>query len=59
MEGLMVLSAVVFWLVGIVMNAKIADKKNIGTTGIALASVFLGPILPYMYLLAVPSNPEK
>ena len=59
MESIMIMPVLLFWIGGVVLNVMIANKKRIGNVGILLVSIFLGPVLPYLYLLAVPSNLEK
>ena len=42
------------WIVGIVVNAMIAGEKNRSVGGVIVASIFLSPVVSYLYLLAVP-----
>ncbi len=41
------------------MNAMIADRKNISVLWVFVVSIFLTPVIPYLYLLAIPVQEEE
>lgn len=52
-----------FWILVyggfVAMNGMIAHQKGRNVNATVTVSTFLTPILPYLYLLAVPALPKK
>jgi len=47
---------IIFWIILIFLNGVIAGEKNRSAGGAIFASIFLSPIVVYLYLLAVPAR---
>ena len=43
-----------WWIIGTVVNAMIASEKNRSVGSAIVTSIFLSPLVSYLYLLAVP-----
>jgi hypothetical protein len=54
MEVISLFAGLCFYLGWCVVNGMIADAKNRGTGTILLISILFTPLLPYLYLIAVP-----
>lgn len=48
---------ILFWIILILMNTMIASEKNRSGLAVFISSIFLSPLVPYLYLLAVPALP--
>ena len=43
-----------WWIIGTVVNVMIASEKNRSVGSAIVTSIFLSPLVSYLYLLAVP-----
>ena len=43
-----------WWIIGTVVNAMIVSEKNRSVGSAIVTSIFLSPLVSYLYLLAVP-----
>lgn len=48
---------VLFWIALCAMNIMIASEKNRSCVAVFISCIFLTPLVPYLYLLAVPALP--
>lgn len=48
--------SIIYWIGGSIMNGIIAHAKGRSVPASVVISIFLSPVLPYLYLLAVPKH---
>jgi hypothetical protein len=54
-----ILFLIVFWIVGTFVNVAIAKEKGRDAAASFFVSLFLSPVVGYLYLLAVPALPKS